>query len=670
MAIRTLTGTLTIPSTEPSTNGFYDDVFLRLFLVENGGEELIDAVSIPTTNIYEFTFDDQDKQSLIKIVRASTQVVMSATTTRGVLPRSFLIPNTDPEYYTDTKTSNYTYDAGLAILAASGGRFFSLAKEITGGILAADQAGKIPFKVNHIAPAGNGVTPAPDLFFKTGTIATVAYSLGFYLEKNPYATNVAQVGQYLYKLLQHLAVNQNIGLHGGLVTAGQGAYYNSTFNPAPVDYRALTPDNILAYLAFKQAGRVLHSAYLQAASDLYDVIMDKLWVSGTTCFMGGRQEDGASITDNLEANFLGVYMLKEEGEVIKANQLLARIEANYSAIDPVTQAIGYKATTGSTEVWMEGSYAVAIAYRKMGNSTKYAKILKDLNKFLQADGSFQYGIIKDGQYQVKSWESVGSTAWSYMANRFPLDVFSTRDTASITSGIGNYYVNARHEDEFFNTCPSGYTPTPFLFWVPVGYYYSTVSQSLVDQNAFDRVLDNGQTFANNYGLCQQDPIYFNTEQSDFFQKNDCGSGLQGTMVQYTILGGTFGSTISQQDADDQALAALDSGGQAYANANGSCMAIIDDVTISIVLSSVDNGTDDLLYVTAYATHTLETSINIEFDYGISPGVAGFGTATISPGSTNSYSQYVATVPSGEGDFYSATITAVDPTSYGNQTYSF
>lgn len=670
MAIRTISGTLTIPTSEPSTGGFYDDVTIRLYLIDSTGESLTDEQDIPTTNLYSFTFDDEGKQAIVKIYRPSTDTVLGSTPTRGVLPRSFLIPNTDPVYYADTKTDNYTFDSGLSILATSGGRYFSLAKEITNGILQADQGSKVPFKVNHVYPSGNSLTPSPDQYFRTGTIAMVAYSLGYYLEKNPYATNVPQVGLYLYNLLTYLAQRQHIGLHGGLVTAGQGIYSGGTLVSGYTDNTAYTIDNILSYFAFKQAGWVLNGSYSAAASDLYEVIMDKLWNPINLRFIGGRQSNGTTIQDNLETNYLGVYLLKEESELSKASNLLTRIESLYTCVDSTSQVSGYRATTGDTSVWFEGSYGVAIAYRKMNNGLKYSKIVKELNRFLQSDGSFQYGVIKDGQYQVKTWESVGSTAWSYMANRFPNDVFTIRDTASVPSGIPNRYVNGRYEDEWDNTtCASGYTPTPFAYWCPVGYYISPISQTLVDQNAYDLVNDFGQAMANTYGICSQIPLYWNEEQTGTYQKQGCGSGLVGTYVDYVVSGNTYGSVISLIDANNQAIADVIANGQAYANSHGSCVVQNDIVYITVSLTSVNNGFDDEIYATAYSSIPVLTPVDVEYEYG-AYGVDGTSTLTILSGSSNTFSQLVTTVPAGQGDYYTATVVDVTPGTYGNQIYLY
>lgn len=68
------------------------------------------------------------------------------------------------------------------------------------------------------------------------------------------------------------------------------------------------------------------------------------------------------------------------------------------------------------------------------------------------------------------------------------------------------------------------------------------------------------------------PLEFtNLETSEIFIKNDCKTGLIGTAVTYTIPAGTYTSTISQEVVDLLVQQNLQANGQAYANANGTCI---------------------------------------------------------------------------------------------------
>jgi hypothetical protein len=65
-------------------------------------------------------------------------------------------------------------------------------------------------------------------------------------------------------------------------------------------------------------------------------------------------------------------------------------------------------------------------------------------------------------------------------------------------------------------------------------------------------------------------VYYNVAQSKVFQRNNCGSAY-GTHVTYSVTAGLYSSVVSQQDADNQAIAYLNSTGPAYANTQGNCI---------------------------------------------------------------------------------------------------
>jgi hypothetical protein len=66
-------------------------------------------------------------------------------------------------------------------------------------------------------------------------------------------------------------------------------------------------------------------------------------------------------------------------------------------------------------------------------------------------------------------------------------------------------------------------------------------------------------------------IYYNTTQSANFTKQ-CTPPNTGSTVTYTVPAGTYGSTVSQTEANNKAIADVNANGQAYANALGTCTA--------------------------------------------------------------------------------------------------
>lgn len=103
-----------------------------------------------------------------------------------------------------------------------------------------------------------------------------------------------------------------------------------------------------------------------------------------------------------------------------------------------------------------------------------------------------------------------------------------------------------------------------------GPFTSTVSQADADAKALAAVQEQGQAIANAAGNCS-DIIVYTGKYSAQFTPNceECHTGVPMTVTQNEV-GGPFTSTISQADADAKARAAVEAGGQGYANKNGIC----------------------------------------------------------------------------------------------------
>lgn len=122
-------------------------------------------------------------------------------------------------------------------------------------------------------------------------------------------------------------------------------------------------------------------------------------------------------------------------------------------------------------------------------------------------------------------------------------------------GVFNTNIDPTSPDFLQVTLNSGETLTP-------GATYTVVVR-VTDQG------DPGQqpTYTDATYTINVEMIYYNVEQIGTLQRNNCGSGMSGTYVPYDISAGTYTSTISQADADAQALAAA----QTYVNTNGTCL---------------------------------------------------------------------------------------------------
>ena len=103
--------------------------------------------------------------------------------------------------------------------------------------------------------------------------------------------------------------------------------------------------------------------------------------------------------------------------------------------------------------------------------------------------------------------------------------------------------------------------------MPYGKYASAISQVDADNKAQQDIQANGQAYANKVGQC----LFYNTEVSQRFVKNDCppGGGL-GQFVIYVVPARKYSTPVSQAEADLMAQQDIDNNGQTYANEHGTC----------------------------------------------------------------------------------------------------
>lgn len=101
-----------------------------------------------------------------------------------------------------------------------------------------------------------------------------------------------------------------------------------------------------------------------------------------------------------------------------------------------------------------------------------------------------------------------------------------------------------------------------------GPFTSYESQGAANALAQAAVEQQGQAIANRDGHCTWTGKY-----SEEFTKNDCNEGQVGSKITVTeqdVVGAPFTSTVSQDDANNKAKAAVKEQGQAIANSKGNC----------------------------------------------------------------------------------------------------
>ncbi len=129
-----------------------------------------------------------------------------------------------------------------------------------------------------------------------------------------------------------------------------------------------------------------------------------------------------------------------------------------------------------------------------------------------------------------------------------------------TAQSGNSYTR--------NNCGSGYIAGTYITTVAANTYSSTLSVAAANQQAQNYLSSVGQSNANQFGSCTQ--IFYNTQQSATYRRNNCGLRSLGGYYTTTVVANTYYSTVSVADANQQAQNYLNLVGQRNANINGSC----------------------------------------------------------------------------------------------------
>lgn len=163
-----------------------------------------------------------------------------------------------------------------------------------------------------------------------------------------------------------------------------------------------------------------------------------------------------------------------------------------------------------------------------------------------------------------------------------------------------YYNQAISKTFYKKGCPDGQDDAEgYLFEVKTGEFKSTVSQFDADVKAKKHLEEQGQAYADLYGTCTT--YFLNEKQSDYFKRDDCGEGFTGKAKIYNVQPGVIKSFISQEDANNKALALLHETANEQVQYEGECVAkywsirkqVIPSGTAEIV---VDNTVQDGEYV--------------------------------------------------------------------------
>ena len=168
-----------------------------------------------------------------------------------------------------------------------------------------------------------------------------------------------------------------------------------------------------------------------------------------------------------------------------------------------------------------------------------------------------------------------STVSQDAANKLAQDAVEAQGQA-ITNERGdcqtNVYYNVRMEKTVTrNNCDEFHIGQPYTYVVAAGKYFSIISQEDADNKAKADLEANAQQQANLEGECKEKTIYYGRYNKEF-TRNNCDETQYGTkvVVDETMVTGDFRSTVSQEDANNKAKAAVEAQGQDVANVKGKC----------------------------------------------------------------------------------------------------
>jgi SOS-response transcriptional repressor LexA len=151
----------------------------------------------------------------------------------------------------------------------------------------------------------------------------------------------------------------------------------------------------------------------------------------------------------------------------------------------------------------------------------------------------------------------------------------------------------------------GRTGSSVSYTLPANYLYTWASQAITDSMAIDALNSLGQLNAEQKGMC----AFWGKADSAYYVPNNCGHGGTAPAVLYKVAQGKNNSQISQAQADSLSHADVLNNGQAYANANVSCIYSNIDTSATVSRNNCGTGTPvPVIYSVPAGTFTSPISL--------------------------------------------------------------
>ncbi|MGJ1419291.1 DUF5977 domain-containing protein [Sphingobacterium spiritivorum] len=124
-------------------------------------------------------------------------------------------------------------------------------------------------------------------------------------------------------------------------------------------------------------------------------------------------------------------------------------------------------------------------------------------------------------------------------------------------------------------------------------------------------------------------VFYNKEKREYFRKNNCQTGYDGSRVEYIVPPGKYISYVSQSDADAKAMQDINDNGQLQANIIGTCILAPVPCTISLNqnwqmisynIFPTTNNTFEISYVVMMLKNANSYSTQMWYNDGVPIGV--------------------------------------------------
>lgn len=341
--------------------------------------------------------------------------------------RSYVVKPGQPGYGTMFARQSYMYDQAVALCAALAADRDELAQRLAQGLLnfqttGGTNDGGFVFSARQEAPT------LGDKSYRTGAHAIGVYALVRYIAAFPDDDSRDFAGA-ADRALDWLEAQVNPTY--GLVTGGQGVYTsdewgNQFFDPDEQLTWMSVEHNFDAYHAFKLADSVL-GGYGSRAASIGNAVQSGLWDAGHGRFLQGMKGDGTPDTaDPLDAHSWGAIFCVGIGNTVRAQQIMepAMLTPYYyeSTLPDGVRTKGYSALYDSPgypgavkNVWSEGTFGVAYAFAKMGDTEGWTTALSGMLPGQLADGGFYYVTDRDTTYELIDYEATVGAAWAALA---------------------------------------------------------------------------------------------------------------------------------------------------------------------------------------------------------------------------------------------------------------